>query len=106
MRTQPAIALIVPCYNEQAAIARVITDFRRELPDAAVHVFDNNSTDRTADIAANAGATVSFETRQGKGNVVKAMFQQVDADIYVMVDGDPTFSDCHSSDRDSIERPT
>ncbi len=91
MRTKPAIALIIPCYNEQAAIHRVITNFRRELPDAAIHVFDNNSTDRTADIAANAGATVSFETRQGKGNVVKAMFQQVDADIYVMVDGDATY---------------
>lgn len=91
MSPKPRIALIIPCYNEQAAIARVITDFKRELPDAAIHVFDNNSTDRTAAIAANAGARVSFETRKGKGNVVRAMFQQVDADVYVMVDGDATY---------------
>lgn len=87
----PKIAVIIPCYNEEAAIGRVIADFRSELPYAEIYVFDNNSTDRTAEIAHQSGAIVSFEKRQGKGNVVKSMFRKVDADIYIMVDGDTTY---------------
>lgn len=88
---KPRIAIIIPCYNEEAAISWVIADFRRELPDSDIYVFDNNSTDRTVEIARHYGAIVSFEKRQGKGNVVKSMFQRVDADIYIMVDGDGTY---------------
>ena len=87
----PTIAVIIPCFNEEAAIERVVADFRKELPDAFIHVFDNNSTDKTVEKARVAGAIVSFERRQGKGNVVKSMFQQIDADIYIMVDGDSTY---------------
>lgn len=86
-----AVAVIIPCFNEAATIAQVIADFRRELPLATIHVFDNNSSDDTAAIARSAGALVSYEYRQGKGNVVKSMFQQVDADIYILVDGDTTY---------------
>jgi glycosyltransferase involved in cell wall biosynthesis len=89
--TVPTMAVVIPCYNEEAAIAKVIADFRRELPDALIYVYDNNSTDKTADIARASGAIVSFEGRQGKGNVVRAMFQEIDADIYIMVDGDTTY---------------
>jgi glycosyltransferase involved in cell wall biosynthesis len=90
-RSQPRIAVIIPCYNEEAAIGEVITQFRHELPHADIHVFDNNSTDRTVELALRAGAMVSYETRQGKGHVVRAMFKEVDADIYIMVDGDMTY---------------
>jgi glycosyltransferase involved in cell wall biosynthesis len=86
-----AIAVLVPCFNESAAIAKVVGDFRAALPDATVYVYDNNSTDDTAAIAAAAGAVVRRETRRGKGNVVRRMFQDVEADIYVMVDGDDTY---------------
>lgn len=89
--TEKTIAILIPCYNEELCIGKVIADFQRELSDAKIHVFDNNSSDRTAEIALAAGATVSYEMRQGKGNVVKAMFQDVDADIYIMVDGDTTY---------------
>jgi glycosyltransferase involved in cell wall biosynthesis len=85
------IAVVIPCYNEQATIAGVIADFRRELPEAAIHVFDNNSSDGTGDIARAAGATVQLVPTQGKGEVVRAMFRDVDADILVMVDGDATY---------------
>jgi glycosyltransferase involved in cell wall biosynthesis len=88
---KPVMAVIIPCFNEAATIAQVIADFRRELPFATIHVFDNNSSDDTAAIARSAGALVSHEYRQGKGNVVKTMFQEVDADIYVLVDGDTTY---------------
>jgi glycosyltransferase involved in cell wall biosynthesis len=90
-QSRPNIAVIIPCYNEEAAIGEVITRFRHELPHADIHVFDNNSTDRTAQVALQAGAFVSYETRQGKGHVVRAMFKKVDADIYIMVDGDMTY---------------
>jgi glycosyltransferase involved in cell wall biosynthesis len=89
--TRPSIALVIPCFNEEAAISKVIADFMFELPEAEIYIFDNNSTDRTAEVARKAGAIVSFETRQGKGNVVKSMFQKVDADVYIMVDGDATY---------------
>jgi len=83
--------VIVPCYNEAAAIAKVVRDFRASLPNATVYVYDNNSTDDTGAIAAAAGAEVRRETRRGKGNVVRRMFTDVEADIYLMVDGDDTY---------------
>jgi len=85
------IAVLVPCYNEEAAIARVVADFRACLPDAVVYVYDNNSTDRTMEVARAAGALVRREPRQGKGNVVRRMFADVEADVYVLVDGDATY---------------
>ena len=87
----PRIAVLVPCYNEEAAIAQVVADFRAVLPDAAIYVYDNNSTDRTIEVARSAGAMVRRERRQGKGHVVRRMFGDVDADIYVLVDGDATY---------------
>ena len=89
--TQPRVAVLLPCYNEAAAIAQTVADFRAALPDAAIYVYDNNSTDRTAEIAAAAGAIVRTERMQGKGNVVRRMFADVEADIYVMADGDATY---------------
>jgi glycosyltransferase involved in cell wall biosynthesis len=85
------IAVLVPCYNEEKAIEKVVRDFRAALPAAAVYVYDNGSTDRSAEIAAAAGAGVRHEHRRGKGNVVRRMFQDVDADVYVVVDGDDTY---------------
>lgn len=85
------IAVIVPCYNEEVAIATVVRDFKRVLPSATIYVYDNASTDRTAEAARSAGASVRTEPRRGKGNVVRRMFADVDADIYVMVDGDATY---------------
>jgi glycosyltransferase involved in cell wall biosynthesis len=87
----PGIAVLIPCYQEEKTVAKVIKDFREALPHADIWVFDNNSTDNTARIAQAAGARVRREKRQGKGFVVAAMFEQVDADIYVMVDGDDTY---------------
>jgi glycosyltransferase involved in cell wall biosynthesis len=87
----PSVAVLIPCYNEEAAIGRVVKDFRVALPDAAIYVYDNNSRDRTAAVAAAAGAIVRHETLQGKGNVVRRMFADVEADVYVMVDGDDTY---------------
>jgi glycosyltransferase involved in cell wall biosynthesis len=89
--TGPAIAVLVPCFNEAAAIAKVVADFRAALPAATVYVYDNNSTDDTVAIAAAAGAEVRREARRGKGNVVRRMFQDIEADVYVMVDGDDTY---------------
>jgi len=85
------VAVLVPCFNEEAAVGQVIADFRRALPDAEIHVYDNNSSDRTAAIAREAGATVRSERRQGKGHVVRRMFADIDADIYLLVDGDATY---------------
>jgi glycosyltransferase involved in cell wall biosynthesis len=91
--TIPAVrvAVLVPCFNEEAAIASVIADFRKALPAAKIFVYDNNSRDRTAEIARAAGAEVRSERRQGKGHVVRRMFADVDADVYVLVDGDATY---------------
>jgi len=86
-----SIAVLVPCFNEAAAIGKVVADFRAALPTATVYVYDNNSTDNTSAVAAAAGAEVRRETRRGKGNVVRRMFQDIEADIYVMVDGDDTY---------------
>jgi hypothetical protein len=85
------IAVLVPCYNEAAAIGQVVADFRAVLPEAAIYVYDNNSSDATAEIARAAGALVRLETRRGKGNVVRRMFADVDADVYLLVDGDATY---------------
>ena len=85
------IAVLVPCFNEAVTIAKVVGDFQRVLPNAAIHVYDNNSSDGTAANARNAGAIVRTETRQGKGAVVRRMFADIDADIYVMTDGDDTY---------------
>ena len=85
------VAVLIPCYNEEAAIGKVVADFRAALPDAEIYVYDNNSTDRTMEMAAAAGAVVRRELHQGKGRVVRRMFTDIDADIYVMVDGDATY---------------
>jgi len=85
------IAVLIPCYNEEKTIAGVVQDFRRQLPDADIYVYDNNSEDGTAGAALTAGAIVRSEKRRGKGNVIRSMFKVVDADIYVMVDGDGTY---------------
>jgi len=87
----PRIAVLLPCFNEEAAIAQTVIRFKAALPDAAVYVYDNNSTDRTREIAAAAGAIVRSERMQGKGHVVRRMFADVEADIYVMADGDSTY---------------
>ncbi|MCX5539977.1 glycosyltransferase family 2 protein [Paraburkholderia sp. CNPSo 3076] len=87
----PRIAVLIPCYNEEKAIGSVIRDFRAALPDAQIYVYDNNSSDRTAEVAQAAGAIVRTEVQQGKGHVVRRMFRDVEADLYVMVDGDDTY---------------
>lgn len=89
--TQLRIAVLVPCYNEEAAVATVVADFRKALPSATIYVYDNNSRDRTAAVAREAGAIVRSEHRQGKGHVVRRMFADVEADVYVLVDGDATY---------------
>ena len=85
------IAVLIPCYNESKTIAKVVKDYKAALPEADIYVYDNNSIDDTAKIAENAGAIVKHEYRQGKGNVIRSMFRQIDADCYIMVDGDDTY---------------
>jgi glycosyltransferase involved in cell wall biosynthesis len=85
------VAVLLPCFNEEAAVATVVADFRKALPSATIYVYDNNSSDRTAAVAREAGAEVRGECRQGKGHVVRRMFADVDADVYVLVDGDATY---------------
>lgn len=87
----PAIVVLMPCYNEECSVAKVIEDFRNSLPTAIIHVYDNNSSDHTCRVARGAGAVVRRETLQGKGHVVRRMFADVEADIYVLVDGDDTY---------------
>ena len=89
--SQPRIAVILPCYNEEAAIAATVAGFKKALPNATIYVYDNNSRDKTAAVAAKAGAIVRTEHQQGKGHVVRRMFADIDADIYVMADGDLTY---------------
>ena len=84
-------AVLIPCYNEEITIEKVIKDFKKELPEADIYVYDNNSKDKTAEIARKNGAIVKHEYTQGKGNVVRSMFRDIDADIYIMVDGDDTY---------------
>jgi len=87
----PHIVVLIPCYNEEITIAKVVHEFKTVLPDATIYVYDNNSKDRTADLARSAGAIVRQETQQGKGHVVRRMFRDIEADFYVMVDGDDTY---------------
>ena len=85
------VAVLVPCYNEELTVEKVVSDFKKELPGADIYVYDNNSKDRTSELALKAGAIVRKETIQGKGNVVRSMFKDIDADVYVLVDGDDTY---------------
>lgn len=85
------IAVLIPCFNEEATIAKVVTDFKTVLPDAVIYVYDNNSTDNSVSLAAAAGAVVRHEYRQGKGNVIRRMFREIDAEAYIMVDADDTY---------------
>ena len=85
------IAILIPCYNESVTIEKVITDYKNALPEATIYVYDNNSTDHTDEIAKNAGAIVRYEYRQGKGNVIRSMFRDIEADCYLMIDGDDTY---------------
>ena len=85
------IAVLIPCYNEEKTIKKVVEDFKANLPEADIYVYDNNSTDDTAKIAREAGAVVRYEYRQGKGNVIRSMFRDIDAECYIMVDGDATY---------------
>ncbi len=87
----PRVAVLIPCYNEETSIGKVVKDFQAALPGARIYVFDNNSTDRTAELARSAGARVTLEMLPGKGNVVRRMFSDVEADVYVIVDGDDTY---------------
>ena len=91
MQSQPRVAVLLPCYNEEATIAATVAGFRAAMPSAAVYVYDNNSRDRTCEVAAEAGAIVRSERQQGKGHVVRRMFADIDADVYVMADGDLTY---------------
>ena len=85
------VAVLIPCYNESKTVKKVVEDFKRELPEAKIYVYDNNSKDGTDKIAKEAGAIVRYETRQGKGNVIRTMFREIDAECYIMVDGDDTY---------------
>jgi glycosyltransferase involved in cell wall biosynthesis len=91
MVSTPRIAAIVPCYNEEAAVRKVVCDLKQAVPEATIYVYDNNSTDRTVAVAAEAGAVVRTERRRGKGNVVRRAFADIDADIYILIDGDDTY---------------
>lgn len=90
------IAVLIPCYNESSTIEKVVKDFRKGLPEAVIYVYDNNSTDCTDEIARRAGAVVRYEYRQGKGNVIRSMFRDIDADCYLMIDGDDTYPAEHA----------
>ena len=96
MTSTPRIAVLIPCHNEDATIAQVVADFRQALPEAAIYVYDNCSTDATAAVARAAGATVRTEPRKGKGYVVRSMMRDVEADCYLLVDGDNTYPACHA----------
>lgn len=89
--TSKKIAVLIPCYNESKTIAKVVADYKNALPEADVYVYDNNSSDGTDEIARKAGAIVRYERRQGKGNVIRSMFRDIDADCYLMIDGDDTY---------------
>lgn len=89
--TRAKVAVLLPCYNEEQTIAKVVADFKSELPEAEIYVYDNNSTDRTSEVAREAGAIVRRESMQGKGNVIRRMFREIEADCYLMADGDDTY---------------
>ena len=90
------IAVLIPCYNESATVAKVVSDYRAALPEADIYVYDNNSSDGTDELARQAGAIVRYEYRQGKGNVIRSMFRDIDADCYLMIDGDDTYPAEHA----------
>ena len=92
------VAVLVPCYNEEKTVGKVINDFKKALPEAVIYVYDNNSTDRTSEIAASRGAVVRKEYKQGKGNVIRRMFREIDAQCYVMTDGDDTYPAQYAAD--------
>ena len=85
------IAVLIPCYNEEKTVEKVVRDFKAVLPEAVIYVYDNNSSDRTVELAEKAGAVVRHEYMQGKGNVIRRMFREIDAEVYVMTDGDDTY---------------
>lgn len=85
------VAVLIPCYNEELTIGKIVKDFKTHLPEAVIYVYDNNSTDKTADIAKEHGAIVRYERKQGKGNVMRSMFRDIDAECYILVDGDDTY---------------
>ncbi len=85
------VAVLIPCYNEELTIGKVVDDFKKSLPDAVIYVYDNNSKDKTAEIAKEHGAVVRYERKQGKGNVMRSMFRDIDAECYILVDGDDTY---------------
>ena len=85
------IAVLIPCYNESLTVAKVVSDYKRVLPEATIYVYDNNTTDGTDEIARKAGAVVRYERKQGKGNVIRSMFRDIDAEVYIMIDGDDTY---------------
>ena len=91
MRKRERIAVLIPCYNESKTIEKVVRDYKKALPKADIYVYDNNSSDGTAEIARKAGAIVRYEYRQGKGNVIRSMFRELDYDCYLMIDGDDTY---------------
>ena len=86
------VAILIPCYNEEKTIEKVVKDFKKEVPEAKIYVYDNNSTDKTTELAKSAGAIVRHEYAQGKGNVIRRMFREINAEVYVMVDGDATYA--------------
>lgn len=98
MDKKKEIAVIIPCYNEELTIGKVVKDFKKELPQASIYVYDNNSTDNTFSVAKKSGAIVRREVRQGKGNVIRTMFKEIDADCYLMIDGDDTYSSKHAKE--------
>lgn len=91
MKKNKKIAVLIPCYNESKTIKKVVEDYKKSLPEADIYVYDNNSSDHTDEIAKKAGAIVKYEYRQGKGNVIRSMFKDIDADCYLMIDGDDTY---------------
>mgnify|MGYP004494239389 FL=1 len=91
MKKNKKIAVLIPCYNESKTIKKVVEDYKKALPEADIYVYDNNSSDHTDEIAKKAGAIVKYEYRQGKGNVIRSMFKDIDADCYLMIDGDDTY---------------
>ena len=97
-KSDKKIAVLIPCYNESKTIKKVINDYKKELPDADIYVYDNNSSDGTDEIARKAGAIVKYEYRQGKGNVIRSMFKDIDADCYLMIDGDDTYPAKHAKE--------
>lgn len=96
------IAVLIPCYNEAKTVEKVVRDFQKALPEASIYVYDNNSSDGTDEIARSAGAIVRYESRQGKGNVIRTMFRDIQADCYIMTDGDDTYPASHAAEMASL----